>query len=504
MAPKRFNWRQLLTAEPVVFFYAYGLFMHLPVIQQYIYFRIAKNKGFPYDTTASNSCGNETALNATMKGLEKQVQSLSSYIHLGVVLFSSLPSLFTSLFIGSWTDSRGRKPALLLPAIGSSIEAGLTILVMYLELPVYVLFVGGAINGLCGYFTTLIMGLMAYIADTTDESDRPLRLAIMELLTFLGGMVSQLTSGVWIENHGFITPYWFILACLLFSVLYTVFFLPESRPPSDVTEKTSLGSCQSIKRILAVYKAPREGGRFNLILLTLSSAFSQIATQGSTGIVTLFVLHTPLCFSPEFVGYIAALRSLCIGIGAILGIKLLGIWLTELSISRIGIVSSIGGLVTFGLSKTTFLVFTAPVVGLFGGCVVPIFRAMMSRIVSKDEQGALFSAVASFETLCNFIGAFIFNSLYPASLKFDFPGFVFFVGAIICLLPFCFTCCLKNPMVLLSKKDRVQVVGNYDVIPDDNLNDPVKSLDSCNTEGTTIVSPESKGSVSRYNTEPQA
>jgi PCFT/HCP family folate transporter-like MFS transporter 1/3 len=92
--------------------------------------------------------------------LHPQVQSLSSYVHLGIVLFSSIPSLFTSLFIGSWTDSRGRKPALLLPALGSAIEAGLTILVMYFEWPVYVLFIGGAINGFSGYFTTLIMGVM--------------------------------------------------------------------------------------------------------------------------------------------------------------------------------------------------------------------------------------------------------------------------------------------------------------------------------------------------------
>lgn len=179
----------------------------------------------------------------------------------------------------------------------------------------------------------------------------------MELLTFLGGMVSQLTSGIWIENQGFITPYWFILACLLFSVLYTVFVLPESRPASEVTEKTKFGSFQSIKRIWAVYKTPREGGRLNLLLLTLSSAFSLIANQGTSGVITLFVLHTPLCFSPEFVGYITALRSLTVGIGAILGIKLLGKWLTELTISRIGIVSSIGNLAITGLSKTTLLVF---------------------------------------------------------------------------------------------------------------------------------------------------
>ena len=38
------------------------------------------------------------------------------------------------------------------------------------------LFVGSAINGLCGFFTTVAMATMAYIADTTNESDRSFRL----------------------------------------------------------------------------------------------------------------------------------------------------------------------------------------------------------------------------------------------------------------------------------------------------------------------------------------
>lgn len=60
------------TIEPVIFLYAYGLFMHLPVIQQYIYKRVSDAKGFPYSASSKESCSNQT-LNATLKGLEKEV-----------------------------------------------------------------------------------------------------------------------------------------------------------------------------------------------------------------------------------------------------------------------------------------------------------------------------------------------------------------------------------------------------------------------------------------------
>lgn len=52
---------------------------------------------------------------------------------------------------------------------------------------------------------------------------------IIELAVFLGGVVSQGTSGLWIENLGFKAPFWFIFGCHVVSVTYAIFFVPESR-----------------------------------------------------------------------------------------------------------------------------------------------------------------------------------------------------------------------------------------------------------------------------------
>ena len=63
------------TIEPVIFLYAYGLFMHLPVIQQYVYKRVSDAKNFPYSTSSKGSCQNQT-LNTTLKELEKEVNNI--------------------------------------------------------------------------------------------------------------------------------------------------------------------------------------------------------------------------------------------------------------------------------------------------------------------------------------------------------------------------------------------------------------------------------------------
>ena len=88
---------------------------------------------------------------------------------MGNVLFLSIPSIFMVLLLGPWTDTGGRRPALLAPPIGSAVEAILILVIMYLEWPVYMLFVGEAINGFSGFATIMTMAAFSYVSDITTE-----------------------------------------------------------------------------------------------------------------------------------------------------------------------------------------------------------------------------------------------------------------------------------------------------------------------------------------------
>ena len=64
----------MLTVEPVLFFYAFGFFMNIPIAQQYVYKRLSEARGFPYyfqQDDGDTGCGSK--LNDTMKKLEKEV-----------------------------------------------------------------------------------------------------------------------------------------------------------------------------------------------------------------------------------------------------------------------------------------------------------------------------------------------------------------------------------------------------------------------------------------------
>ena len=83
----------------------------------------------------------------------------------------SIPSLIVAPFWGPWTDKTGRrKPALIVPAIGTLLQTIVVLMIMYFEWPLYVLFEGSATSGFSGFLTTLMLAAMSYIADTTEKT----------------------------------------------------------------------------------------------------------------------------------------------------------------------------------------------------------------------------------------------------------------------------------------------------------------------------------------------
>jgi len=455
----------MVTVEPVLFFYAFGFFISVPVLQQYVYHRLSVAKGFPYDFQQENrGCGSQS-LNKSMKKLEKEVQSYASYFQLGYVMFSALPSIVIALFMGGWTDKVGRRPALIVPVLGSALEAAVIIVVMYLKLPIYCLFIGSFLHGICGYYTTIILACMSYIADTTEQSLIALRLGIIELIVFLGGMVAQVSSGLWIEKLGFIAPFWFVFGCHVVALIYSIFFVPESRLNSTA-ERGRLFSMENFKSPWRVYSKASGSRKRNLILLTIGTGIVSVGVMSTTSVVNLFVLNSPLCFSPEKVGYFSAFRQSMQGVGGVLTIKVFGMCLADVNVTRIAVLSYAGFLVLLGFSTTLLMVFMSPLVGIFGGAGGPVLRAMMSKIVSADDQGSLFSATSSVEMLCTFGGTAMLTSLYPKSLKFNAPGFVFLLAAALMLLPFAFTFCLKDHSMFIKNRKLVNRASGYEEITD--------------------------------------
>lgn len=60
--------------------------------------------------------------------------------------------------------------------------------------------------------------------------------------------------------------------------------------------------------------------------------------------------------------------------------------------------------------------------------MTPVIRSLMSRLVNGDQQGTLFAAVFSLETLCEVFSGALLNAIYADTVA-KFRGFVFLVMA---------------------------------------------------------------------------
>ena len=101
--------------------------------------------------------GGDICTNQT-KEITSQVQSRASFISFLCASSMSLPSVFVSLFLGSWSDRTGRGLAMALPCMGAALGA-LTLLIqsMFMHLPAMLTVLSSACQGLLGGYVTIIL-----------------------------------------------------------------------------------------------------------------------------------------------------------------------------------------------------------------------------------------------------------------------------------------------------------------------------------------------------------
>ncbi|XP_028406020.1 proton-coupled folate transporter-like [Dendronephthya gigantea] len=434
--PPCHNYR--VTVEPVVFCYAFGILLHVPMIQQYIFYRVGESRGLVTTRTEHHSnCDNHSAHdNPELRRIMKDIQSETSFILLATIITSTIPTLIMTLMLGSWSDNVGRRTVIAIAIFGSILESSLILIIICLKLPIYFLMLSSFVGGICGYFPTIILSVFSYIADITHTSQRAFRLGVLEAVAFISGMISHLSSGWWIAKTGYVSPYWLITSLHFCAFLYTIFILPESRQVDVKRFGAGLCQFQHIQSIIQLFQEPRNGQRWKLVYLMTATACMMLSSTGFGCVFVLYALDFPLCFNSLLIGYYLATSFFIQAVGTVFGLKYLSLLLPQTVLAQIGVVSVILSLCCLTFVTNKRLLFAVPLIGCLGGIATPEVRAMMSEIVDSNEQGALFAAVAAVETVCTLLGAVIFNCLYSMSMHFGLSHFIFIAMASVLLIPF--------------------------------------------------------------------
>ena len=228
----KFRRRKMITVEPVMFLYMFGLYLLTFVSQQYIFNRFGREK---YDKIANYTgpfdfCITTKKLDKLANGTGDEVETDTSILSLIIGITGQLPAIIAALLYGPISDKVGRKPIIIIIASFACITGIFGIFIVDYDLHVYYMIPLWTINGLAGSFPGIIVATYSYIADISSNKWLTVRIGILEAMIFIGGSISLAISGVWLKETGckFLNLMFLYLACNVGILLYTVFILPES------------------------------------------------------------------------------------------------------------------------------------------------------------------------------------------------------------------------------------------------------------------------------------
>lgn len=72
-------------------------------------------------------------------------------------------------------------------------------------------------------------------------------------------------------------------------------------------------------------------------------------------------------------------------------------------------------------------------VRLLGGGVSPMGRSLISKLVSTEEIGAIFSLIITLETLTGSMSSPLYTYIYNVTIRYD-PGAIYFLSAALTML----------------------------------------------------------------------
>ena len=150
---------------------------------------------------------------------------------------------------GKVSDRVGRKPILVIGITGF----GISMLFFGLATELWMLFAARILAGILSSAT--MPTAMAYIGDSTTDSDRSKGMGILGAAMGLG-MVLGPGLGGWLASDSFAIPFYVSAGISFLTVVFLILFLPESLDHSQRSEKTNIKFTEQFKEMTSALSGP--------------------------------------------------------------------------------------------------------------------------------------------------------------------------------------------------------------------------------------------------------
>jgi len=303
---------------------------------------------------------------------------------------TSFVAAFASPLWGQLADRHGRKLMLL----RSSLAIGVFTALMGVSVTVWQFF---ACRALMGVFAGFSSAAIALVASQVPESRLGYSLGWLSTGQLVGSLIGPLLGGVLADMTGSYRIPFYCTAAMIFVTMGLVWFAVHEE---FTRTRRGGGGRAGISSLVALVTTPALLALFFVLLM------AQFGVRTVQPIVTLYV--------KEMVGNLPNIATLAgiafsiTGLANVISAPLLGNRSDRIGYRRVLLICLLGGtLMTLPQAFTeNYWVFTAERfgVGLFIGGLLPTANALVGRLVSRADRGAVYGMTASAMFMGNSLG----------------------------------------------------------------------------------------------------
>ncbi|CAG5130694.1 unnamed protein product [Candidula unifasciata] len=428
------------------------------LVTQYIVKRLEDEIGFS-NVTKVSSCIDSGNSSNTESGNDPQSQASEQLTY--YVLAQTIPAFFACLLLGSYADYVGRRLLLLVPVFTNFVKTAIICCIVKFNFDLSYFYLAYGIDGLAGTSYSILLALYSFTADISySKKDRTFWIYAVSCASSTMSAVINVTGGYLIKNYGFFEAAIFLCGLTLLSFIVPLIFLPETLQQRRSIKGVS--PLTHIKNIFGLYfldGTVRRRATFCVCLLMFIVGVANDLHLNSLD--SLYQMHYPFCWDSVKIGNYSAIRTAGGHFLAIIVYKLLQMCMAIEPIGMIGATFQGGAFVLEAFINASWQFYLVPVI-LIPSCLTSsVMRTMFSILAGPDHQGAVFSSIAVFETLCSLATSQIYNRIYSATVSF-MPGAVYLVMASVS----CVTVALFGVYFLVREKPQHVKIIVVDTLAD--------------------------------------
>uniref|UniRef100_A0A1B0B6N5 Major facilitator superfamily (MFS) profile domain-containing protein n=1 Tax=Glossina palpalis gambiensis TaxID=67801 RepID=A0A1B0B6N5_9MUSC len=423
-------WYREISVEPTMFLYMFA-FMITTVVEQDFFLQKAcrVNNNFTEEI-----CDRIKDIeNAEYK---KQVQVTTAKFYQYESIAGHVFPIVLALFLGSFSDRRGRKFPLLMGLCGKFIYSVMIVVNANMKTwPLeYVILTATLPSALTGADVAIFASCFAYISDISTLKNRTMRVTILEVC-YLSAMPTGVALGSYLFYNHFNRSYGTMFALnaslLAISIIYTVLVLKWQTTEKQRSLK-ELSCCgfiidffdkQHVQDSFGVLMKSRPGyRRCFLIILLISMALYTFQRDENQ---YLFLYATfKFNWGVDVYSVFKTFKSSAYVIAMLIAVPLMNKFFNwrDTTIVFIGAWAHAIARLFYYFATTGTLFYVGAVICGLGPIVGPMIRAMTSKIVPQSERGKVFALLSVCDNAVPFISGICYSQVYRATLNEDGKG----------------------------------------------------------------------------------